>query len=98
MSSYDPSYESSDEQNLCVFDADLETVSIEYLAENTDEFAANLVYAILGEQSFQELADAGEVRIMAVKMCTTFLQMMMERAKRQEAHAATVEKLNDLLW
>ncbi|WGL30702.1 hypothetical protein SCRES3_gp45 [Synechococcus phage S-CRES3] len=95
MSSYD--YENSHEQELSVFDADLKEVSLEYLAENTDDFASNMVYAICGAEAYEVMAENNEVRIMAVKMASRFLEMMLERAKRQESHMATVNFLNDLL-
>lgn len=97
MLSSDPNFEHSEERNQCVYDVDPKEASIEYLAETTDEFASNLVYQLLGEEAYEEAYEKGEVRIIAVKMCSTFLSFMLERAKRQESHTATVDYLNSLL-
>ena len=97
MSGFDPNFEHSEERDQCVYDVDPKEVSIEYLAETTDEFASNLVYQLLGEEAYEEAYEKGEIRIVAVKMCATFLNFMLERAKRQESHAATVDYLNGLL-
>ena len=97
MLSSDPNFEHSEERDQCVYDVDPKEASIEYLAETTDEFASNLVYQLLGEEAYEEAYEKGEVRIIAVKMCSTFLSFMLERAKRQENHTATVDYLNSLL-
>ena len=93
----DPNFEHSEERDQCVYDVDPKEASIEYLAETTDEFASNLVYSLLGEEAYQDAYEKNEIRIVAVKMCSTFLSFMLERAKRQESHTATVEYLNGLL-
>ena len=90
-------YENGEERDQSVFDVDPKEASIEYLAEVTDEFAANLVYQLLGEETYQKAYEDNEIRIIAVKMCSKFLELMLERAKRQESHVATVQYLNGLL-
>jgi hypothetical protein len=97
MSSFEEFRENSEDNQQSVFDIDPAEASIEYLADVTDEFASHLVYNLLGQAIYEQACEDNEVRIMAVKMCAKFLELMHERAKRQETRSAAVEWLNSLL-
>ena len=90
-------YENSEERQQSVFDIDPSAASLEYLAEVTDEFASSLVYQLLGEETYRKAYEDNEVRIIAVKMCSKFLELMQARAKRQQSYTTIVNGLNGLL-
>lgn len=97
MSTFDPLYDQSEERNESVYDVDLSTCSLEYLAENTDQFASHLVYYMLGEDTYNQAYEDNEIRILAVKMCARFLEMMKARADRQTEYLTAIDRLNGLV-
>lgn len=97
MAMFDPNYDSSEERKQSVYDVDPLTCSLEYLAETTDEFASHLVYYLLGKQAYEKAYEEGEIRFIAVKMCTTFIQFMKARADRQTEYLSAIDRLNDLI-
>lgn len=94
---FDPNYENSDERYAHTFTVNPKEASLEYLTQATDEFAAHLIFNLLGEKAFDALNESGELRIHAIKMCSTFLTLMHERASRQVEHKEIVDSLNQLL-
>lgn len=85
------------EKGLNVFDADLDEVSAEYLAEMTDMFVIQLLTALFGTEELKRLDEADQARFVACQVCQRFLEMMYARSTRVVERKSIVDYLNSLI-